>query len=272
MLTTEHKREFHRNGFLILHDAIDADVISRARDIVWGSIPETPDKPEEWSHDNQSLYSDDLKDQAPFRELNDIASAYVAEFLGEDNMTYAGDANLQVALRFPDEQTIYDPTAPQISDVHSHVDGTLDISDGQGDLVPHTINTAIYLDRVQPYGGGFTAWPGSHLDVCRFLEEHPLPEVKGGIPAPDGEGGWQEGVSRDEVFDPVEVIGGPGTITIWHGRLEHEGGINLSPGTVRMAAIKRFFHEKAWEFQEEAPGDPYRGWDGMDDIRPTPTP
>ena len=144
-----------------------------------------------------------------------------------------------------------------------NVDGTLNVEDGEGDVVPHTINGVAYLDRVQPYGGGFTAWPGSHRDVCRYVADHPIQSVQGGIRAPDGEGGWDETRSRDEVFDPLELTGDPGTVVLWHGRLEHEGGINLRPGNVRMAHIKRFFHEDAWEMQERAPEEPYLGWDAM---------
>lgn len=266
MLTSEQKREFHRNGFLVLHEEIDPELTFRARETVYAGIPEDPDDPDTWPTDNRSLSPSDLDDEAPFRELNDIAAAYCRALVGEGNLTYSGDSSLQIPLRFPGEKSLTDPDAPQLGDVGSHVDGTLDVEDGEGDVVPHTINTAIYLERVLPYGGGFTVWPGSHLDVCEYLRDHPIQSVQGGIAAPDGNGGWQEDVSRSDVFDPLEVTGGPGTITLWHGRLEHEGGINLNPGNIRVAAIKRFFHENAWEFQEEAPEDPYRGWTGLEPV------
>ena len=267
MLTREHKLEFHRNGFLVLHGAVDRELVDQAREVVWESIEEDPHDTSTWTDGNRSEWPADMNDDGPFRQLNDVAAEYCAELLDEESLTYEGDSNLQIALRFPGEERLTDPDAPQISDVTSHVDGTLDVKDGEGEVVPHTINSTIYLNRVQPYGGGFTAWPGSHRDVCRFLEDRPIQEVQGGIPAPDGNGGWDESRTRDEVFDPVEVVGGPGTLTLWHGRLEHEGGINLSPGTVRMAAIKRFFHRDAGEFQETAPEDPYRGWTGMQEVR-----
>ena len=263
MLTREQKQQFDRNGFVVLDGAIDAKVVGEARNAVWEAIDEDPDDPASWPHDNRSVDQSKIDDLRPFRELNDIAAAYCRSLVGEGNLTYEGDEQVQLALRFPREEQLNDPNAPQLSDVSSHVDGTLDVEDGEGRVVPHTINSCIYLDYVQPYGGGFTAWPGSHHDVCRYLEDHPIQSVQGGIAAPDGEGGWHEDISRSDVFDPIELAGSPGTITIWHGRLEHEGGINLSPGNVRMSAIKRFFHVNAGEYQEEAPEDPYRGWTGL---------
>ena len=263
MLTDSQRREFHRNGFLVVESGIDESLIDRAREAVWTAIDEDEDDRSTWAGENRSVSPEDTGDEEPFREINDRLFEFAESMVGDGRLPYESGPGAQLALRFPREEELTDPEAPQLSDVESHVDGTLNVEDGEGDVVPHTINGVAYLDRVQPYGGGFTAWPGSHRDVCRYVADHPIQSVQGGIRAPDGEGGWDETRSRDEVFDPLELTGDPGTVVLWHGRLEHEGGINLRPGNVRMAHIKRFFHEDAWEMQERAPEEPYLGWDAM---------
>ncbi len=266
MLTDEQKREFHRNGFLVVESGIDEAVINRARHALWESIDEEPDQSSTWPHENRSLREDEFAETEPFRTINDRLFEYCEAMVGDGSLPYESEPDAQLALRFPRAEDLWDPTAPQLGDVTSHIDGMLDVEDGEGDVVPHTINGVAYLDRVQPYGGGFTAWPGSHRDVCRYLEDHPIQAMKHGIPAPDGDGGWRDDTMRGEVFDPLELTGDPGTVILWHGRLEHEGGINLQPGTVRIAHIKRFFHENAGDYQEEAPDEPYLGWSAMEGI------
>ena len=266
MLTDAQRQEFHRNGFLVVENGVDRSLAERGREAVWAGIEEDSDDRATWNGENRSVSPEDTPDEDAFEAINDRLFEYAEAMVGEGRLSYESEAGAQLALRFPREEALTDPEAPQLSDVESHVDGTLDVEDGEGDIVPHTINGVAYLDRVQPYGGGFTAWPGSHREVCRYVEDHPIQAVKGGIPAPDGDGGWSDGRMRDAVFDPLELTGDPGTVVLWHGRLEHEGGINLRSGTLRMAHIKRFFHQSAQELQAKAPGEPYLGWDAMADV------
>lgn len=263
MLSDAQKRAFVRAGHLVVPDAVDPRTVARAREAVREAADADPDDPETWpTGENVNLFPpEDVADADPFRAINDRLHEYCAALVGEGLLTRDGGASLQVALRYPRAEGLRDPEAPQLSDVSSHVDGYLDVEGGEGDVVPHTVMASLYLDRVEPYGGGFTAWPGSHRDVCEYFRDHPVQEGKGGVPAPDGRGGWSDR-PRDEVFDPLELTGGAGTVVLWHGRLEHEGGINLSE-RARTAAIKRFFHEDAERFQAEAPEEPFRGWEGL---------
>jgi len=262
MLTTSQKSEFARQGFLVVRDAAPADAVKAAREQVWDAIEEEPDEPEAWG-DNRSVSApEDIENPEPFRELNESLYEHCAALVG-DSLRDPADASAQLALRFPSGE-LGATGGKQLNDVSSHVDGFLDVEDGEGDVVPHTVNASLYLDRVEPYGGGFTVWPGSHIDVCRYMEEEGLQAAKRGVPAPDGRGGWGD-ASRDDAFDPLELTGNAGDVVLWHGRLEHEGGINHSPN-LRMAHIKRFFHEDGERIQEERPGEPFAGWDGMEGV------
>lgn len=262
MLTDSRKEEFARQGFLVIRDAAPADAVAAAREQVWDAIEEAPDDPDNWG-DNRSVSApEDVGDPEPFAALNRTVYDHCAALVG-DGLDGPGGASAQLALRFPSGD-LGDPDGEQLSDVSSHVDGFLDVEDGEGDVSPHTIMGTLYLDRVEPYGGGFTVWPGSHLDVCRYMAEKGVTAGKGGVPAPDGEGGWQD-ASRDEVFDPLELTGDAGDLVLWHGRLEHEGGINHSPN-LRMAHIARYYHEDAPRIQEERPGEPFAGWVGMEGV------
>jgi hypothetical protein len=266
MLSTAQRREFHRNGFLVIESGIDGSTVSAAREAVWELIDEHPEDPSTWPHENRGERAEDCATSDPFRAINDVLFDYCEAMVGEGLLTGENrGVDAQLALRFPREETVMDPDAPQIGAIGGHVDGTLDVEDGAGDVVPHTINGVAYLDRVQPYGGGFTAWPGSHRTVCEYVDEHPIQSIAGGIPAPDGQGGWRE-TPLDEVYDPFEITGDAGTVVLWHGRLQHTGGINLRPGSLRIAHIQRFFHTHAHQYQEDAPEEPYLGWAGMDGI------
>ena len=149
----------------------------------------------------------------------------------------------------------------------SHVDGV-----NVGSIMP-TFGCAIYLNRIQPRGGGFSVWPGSHHLVARYyLEEaEDIFAADGGIPALNEDGSWDEDRQLSDQFDPVEVSGDPGTVVLWHGHLEHAGGINLQPGNVRMAMFSRFnLQESAYDEPMDYAADPFAYWDGLTDVEIDP--
>jgi hypothetical protein len=277
------RRQFRRNGFLVLPGALDDDLMAEARTTIGND--DTPDSGAELQRmmdaDDEDLELDvegrgvkmfggadggvciaSAVHEEPFRTINERVFEYAEALVGEDQLA-PPDASTRITLRFPNHEDLFDPDAEQPSDLGTHIDG---INTDSERLV--TIGAAIYVDRVQPRGGGFTVWPGSHRLAGRYfetLDPDDYGEAGGGLPRWTGDG-WDHDGNLREQFDPVEVSGSAGTVTMWHGHMEHSGGVNLSPSQTRIALFTRFrLHEDHYDIELIAP-DPFYGWTAMDGV------
>jgi ectoine hydroxylase-related dioxygenase (phytanoyl-CoA dioxygenase family) len=267
-LTAAQKRAFARNGFLVLHDALDEDVVAAAREAV--------EDDETTSEGNQNE-PEDATDT--FRELNRQLFDFAADLVGGDRLkhpddddwgTYSGE-QARVGLRYPEDLRLNDPAAQTAAGLHPHVD---DLTDGDGGF--YALGAATYLDHVQPRNGGFTVWPGSHWMTAEHCE---LDDVNEEAPRGTRERAPSVRIREDSEFDslealydqfcPFEVAGDPGTVTLWHGNLIHSAGRNLSPGAVRMAAFSRF-HLAPGRWAPDAVAEPFAYWAGVDADGPEP--
>lgn len=271
------KAEFKRNGFLVLPDAVDEDLLAEARRV----REEDPGAPNDAAelrelaeaenprvdlegrgaklYPDQPGYIIDAPQPEHFRSINEQVYEYAEALVGEGRLDPPGEHS-RVTVRLPQETDMLDPGAQQPSGLGTHLDG---IGDG-GRLV--TVGAAIYPDRVQPRGGGFTVWPGSHRlagEYLATLDAENYAQAGGGLPARTGDG-WDDSGRLREQFDPIEVSGGVGTVTMWHGHMEHSGGVNLSPGHMRYALFSRF-HLADYDVAEIGP-DPWHGWSAMEGI------
>lgn len=266
MLTRAQKEEFKRNGFLVLEGGIDESLALEARDAVWDAIPEARDDPSTWTAGEYRNANDELDDPTPFEEIDRQAFEYVADLVGDEHLSPPGNL-MQVQLRFPSGDDLTDPTATQPSDRNGHVDGFGQYSD-TGEVGYTTMAAVAYLDRVQPRGGGFTVWPGSHRILERFFQDHPvetLGELGSRPAAIDGDGWDLDGRLQDQL-DPFEISGDAGTLVLWHGKLLHTAGVNHGPN-VRVAAIPRFRHVDGDEIKHDVASDIWKIWEGMQDIQ-----
>ena len=278
LLTRDQKREFKRCGFLVLDGVLDDDTVTAARETV-----EADDIPESWDHleelidtpddelpfdveeRNVKMHSGDFKiteHGEPFRRVNEQLYPYAEELVGAGRLDDPSETG-RIVLRYPQPETLTTPGATQASDIDSHIDGV-----NVGSSMP-TFGAAIYLDRIQPRGGGFTVWPGSHHLVGKYYREEAedIYAGDGGVPALAPDGTWDEDRQLSEQYDPIEVHGDPGTVVLWHGHMEHTGGINLSPGTVRMAQFTRFtLGEDCYDDIMDYARHPLAYWDGLRDI------
>jgi len=273
--TEREKRSFKRNGFLVCEDLLDSDLVERASDAVWDGIPyerhdhealvETPERIENaWDH---------VEDDAPFAEINRQLLPY-AETLIRGDVAPPGDG-LQLALRFPSgEQDDADPY-PSAGREHGHIDGYGPSFDRNHEVSHFQVAAAVYLDRVEPRGGGFTVWPGSHWHAGAYYTDNHLESLVGhpalpGLERADGEwtGEFERCERYDEQFDPLEIHGPAGTVVLWHGALQHCGGVNRSRN-LRLAAIKRFRRTDADEIKREAFANPFE-YHRLDDVELAP--
>jgi len=279
----QDRREFKRNGFLVLPELLDGDLVADARETI--AADDTPDSGAELKRmmddDDDDLAIDvegrrvktfggadgrvciaSAVDEEPFRTINGRVFEYAESLVGEGQLA-PPDASTRITLRFPNHEDLLDPDAEQPGDLGTHIDG---IDANSGNLV--TIGAAIYVDRVQPRGGGFTVWPGSHRLAGRYfrtLDPEDYAEAGGGLPRWTGDGWDHDGRLCDQ-FDPIEVSGGAGTVTLWHGHMEHSGGVSLSPGRTRVALFSRFrLSEDRYDIELVAP-DPFYGWTAMEGV------
>lgn len=256
LLSDEEKLAFKRNGFLPVADAVDEDLVGDAVELVWNSIDENPADPSTLVGRGYHLdVWDDLPEEETgvFDAINDEVFAYAEELVG-GNLLEDPDERVQLPLQFPDEEQVL--SGSKLPD-HGHVDGYGPGFRESGEVGGFSIGVATYYTRVQARGGGFTVWPGSHWIVAQYYTNHVL-ETPGhahsdSIPAPIG--------------DAHEVTGDPGTIVLWHNKLVHTGGINLTPH-VRIASISRFRRADFDEIQRDASDKLWKYWPGMEDITP----
>lgn len=264
-LSDDQKQEFKELGFLSIHDAIDEELVTEAREALLPGIPEDREEYEQLMDDPEAFKQrqQQIRSPEPFQKLNAALFEYAEELVGEGELELPGDGT-QIALRYPQQESATEPTAQQPSDLHGHIDG-YGTGYQLGDQIDYaSIIAVVYLDRVRPRGGGFTVWPGSHLTAAEYFEDHPLEGGRGGMPAVS-ESGWEYDRKHHNQFDPHEVTGDAGTVTLVHYKLEHTGGVNLSQ-SVRLAALRRFRRADADEDKRDAASNIWKYWPAMEDV------
>jgi hypothetical protein len=135
------------------------------------------------------------------------------------------------------------------------------------------VQIAAYIDDLPPKCGGFTVWPGSHARIWpeqwkafkegeKHTDKH-LEKRKAG--------GYKDPVIGQIKADtqPVDCYGPAGTVVLWHTKILHIAGQNLSDDVIRQATIYGFL--KTPEALPDAlvadntDGDIWRDW--SDEVR-----
>lgn len=247
-LTEAQRDHFARNGFVVVRDAVDEALLADLRDSVAETVPEDltdfdalVDGPE------RRNYWGDLDEMEPFGNLNELLFEYAEQLVGDGALQSPGKFT-QVAVRYPEGQFASDPDrVTTADDGNPHVDGF----EADGTYRPFTVGVTTYLDDVNPRGGGLTVWPGSHWRVAEYFEDHDLEEFSNDdVPAILG------GSS-----EPFEITGEAGTVALWHDKLVHTGGVNLSRRP-RMASFTRLVRPDEAAMCE-TPERPFEGWAGV---------
>ena len=133
---------------------------------------------------------------------------------------------------------------------------TMHIDAGQA-----TIGVVCYVDRVEPDGGGFALWPGSHRKfwyVSRSRYRRELTDEFDPI--------RQEYDNTSETSS-VQTYGDPGDIVFWHRRMAHMASPNYT-SNIRKAVLTDFSWKNVEELAELPPGeDMWEDWaDAVRDV------
>ncbi|MFB6218027.1 MAG: phytanoyl-CoA dioxygenase family protein [Halobacteriaceae archaeon] len=272
-LSETQKREFVRNGFLVVDDAVSASVCEAARRSVWDAVDEAPDDPAalraaespgNFSNQNSGVNDlDDHLDAAPFEAMLEQVFPYAEALVGEGNLPAPGEdlpgveclhsTAVNPVVRYPREDIDpadpngAGPNPPVAENRNPHVDA-LD------NHKPWTVIVVVLFDDVYPRSGGFTVWPGSHRLVADWFREHPVESIE---PLPDE--------LADRIGPGYEAAGSAGTAVLAHNKTLHSSG-PVYGARPRLAAIANLSRRDVADHGEEFYTDLWRYWDGLDGI------
>lgn len=273
-LTSEQVTFFKEQGYLILRGAMDPSLCAAARDRLWDCLPAgsmlVRDDPS--THigpfpESETTTADQLNLRSGFRwQVRSVGTeaAMIDLAYSPDLMEVAEQLLGPGSLRQP----IVDgtpmgtmgpawpggPTDPaQVSEGIRGIYCTLPYGDRPHEPEhPHTDGHPLHLglvgliDDVEPGGGAFKVWPGSHArlypthvlqyDQPRIPYYDHLPTAKGIIHTPDY---LRELAAIEADTEPVDCHGSAGDVVLWHHRLAHAAGHNHST-RIRQAILADF--------------------------------
>ena len=262
MLTDDELARFKNEGYLVKRGIIDHDYCAKARERLWDDPapsmskddPESwigPFKPEE-ECDEPSNFKRGFRWQ--YRKVGKEAwmpeglshhpyvQSVVTQLLGEGRFNQPkGVRGIYCTLPYGDVDR-----KPR----HVHID--------EG---PSTLGVVCYVDRVDPEGGGFTVWPGSHKRMYYTSNSRHLRQ--------DGEEylGVKADLDADWETESVQTYGDPGDIVFWHHRMAHMASHNYTEN-IRKAVLTDFRFTNIDELSKIPPSDDM--WeDWADPIRDT---
>ena len=265
VLTDRQRREFKELGFLVLDDVLEEATIeeslSRVKTVMSDGL--TDDDVQQQSSTHGQI-GNRIEDKSPLRKLVREVRPAIEDLTGVGTLAAPDDPPihechhddwLDVFMKYPDEDPEWDSPSAHI-DAYTWYN---EDPDEEGfEYHPFTVGITIYLDRVQPRGGGFTVWPGSHHLAEKHFQENPIEDKDTRI---------MERCNLNEmnIGDPFEIAGDPGTTVIWHSLLGHSVGPNKSDYP-RIAAIGRQSREDIDEIGWEATRDLWIQFDELRDI------
>jgi hypothetical protein len=247
MLTDSEVLQFKQDGYLVKRGIVDQDYCATARERLWDDpAPSmTEDDPESWigpfKEDEESEDPKNFKRgyRWQYRKVgkedwmveglsrHPFVQGVVNQLLGVDRFNQPkGVRGIYSTLPYGDVDR-----KPR----HVHID--------EG---PSTIGVVCYVDRVDPDGGGFTVWPGSHKRMHFTSHSRHLRQ--------DGEAYNQVKKDLDDSWETssVQTYGDPGDIVIWHHRMAHMASHNYT-SNIRKAVLTDFRFKNIDELIELAP-------------------
>jgi len=244
-LTAEDKAFFKKNGYLVKESLVPADICKAAADAVWSKLDCDRSDPSTYVNAGPAFPS--VRDDPATRRVTLDSPVFecAEELVGKGKLreNFAGPH-----LRFPTGES--DWSLPN----HGHLDGYYTPTNGvpEGTVGIFSVGLSIYVEEVKPRGGGFTVWPGTHIQATDYFKTHSLLSFKGG--------------NASDTFDmpeAVEVTGPAGSVCFWHGQLMHTGGKHCGDA-IRMAFIGRLSRKDSNDIFLETPDDMWTYWDGID--------
>ena len=154
MLTAKQVHFFQENGYLILKNLINSDVINGWREQIWKHFNSSLETPDTWP-DNYVVENFGFSPQ--FGQLPEMQE--VIEQLSGGQFTGGGGSPL---VRWPK------PGGEWKMPSSGHIDAY-----GPGGWSPFMMGATTYVYDVEPSGGAFVFWPKSHQTTHKYFLKYP---------------------------------------------------------------------------------------------------
>ena len=238
--TTEQIESFKDNGYLIIENLIEPDVVEMWREQMWTHLDSSLQTPETWP--NEYVVNGFQVDppEKTFGRLPAVAA--MVEQLGGGNFTGGGGSPL---VKWPN------PEAEWSMPASGHIDAY-----GPGGWSPFMLGATTYLYDVEPGGGGFVYWPRSHHTTHKYFLQYPE-QIDGSFREVEN-WGWHIFSDRSPE-GPAEFTASPGTVVFWHAFLCHTGSGNVSHSP-RFGIFSRWSHQHRAKIKYEIPDDLWKYW------------
>mmetsp|Transcript_31270 Transcript_31270/g.60364 ORF Transcript_31270/g.60364 Transcript_31270/m.60364 type:complete len:305 (+) Transcript_31270:81-995(+) len=235
-LTAEQLLEFHKNGYLVIKNAVGSEHVSKALRYINRAIEDaTKGRPVK---DDEGTGNWHWRSHPAIMNLyrKGLAWRYSENLMGEKNFTVPTAA--QVAIRYPLAYNEHPPKKLRRSGWH--VDGW---QYGRGGTNQFSLLVGVALNPWrEEMVGNFVVFPGKHHEMARNLAaeggEEALRVALSKSPGPDLD------------VDPVQIIAEPGDIILAHSLLPHLPGPNHGHD-IRYAVFFRVAHDQKDQTQFE---------------------
>lgn len=249
-LSEEEVTFFKEHGYVIKRGLLDPALMLQAREALWAGAPAKlkRDDPTSWIGPFEELSDDpnsvrrgySWKYRAPGSDewmkellpLNPNVRAIAEQLLGVGNLQ-PPERLRGIYCMLPEGDL---PEHPY----HFHIDQH-----------PFHLGAVAYIDKVEPNGGGFSVWPGTHrLFYPLFETQHTF--------TPKAEA--QALIKEVDQRPHVDCHGDAGDVVFWHHRLGHSAGHNRSHN-IRQAVLYDFKQMDLERLSEMPPHtDMWRDW------------
>ncbi|SVD90919.1 uncharacterized protein METZ01_LOCUS443773, partial [marine metagenome] len=148
---------FKTHGYLVLKNLLDEASLDQWREQIWRELGSNFETPKTWPRDRGGLDGYEYKPSESSFGLHPTITSIAEQFGGGDFVLGDGIP----IIRWPDpEQEWKKPQA-------GHIDAY------GGRWLPFMFGATAYLYDVEPGGGSFFFWPGSHIAAHRYFRKHP---------------------------------------------------------------------------------------------------
>ena len=236
---------FKENGYLILENCIEPDLLAAWQEQFWWCLSAKFDDPDSWPTDQTFIGRWRFTPPCPNIGAVPMVQAAVDQLSG-GNFIGGGGAPI-IKWRNSSGQW----SLPR----SSHIDGYGPPSQHpEGGLVLGALSN---LHDVESKGGCFIYWPGSHLSTYDYFVRHPE-QINGSFL--DNEGWNYTEFSKGSTEGPTEFYAPAGTVILWHGFMCHNGSPNVNT-TPRIGIFGRWHYKKLEEMRYDILDDLWKHWD-----------
>lgn len=200
---------FRRLGYVHFRQLLPASRVEAARKKILQSVEKHFDPARLVEYNNRS-WCPELRNAGEIKRLfeNKEVQGITDQVLGKKRYGWSSG---QIAIRQAHSAEL--PVEPL-----AHIDGIPTPTNGMegSEIQNFTALFGIFLTEVKSeFAGNFTVWPGSHLLIERYFQEH-------------GEAALTQGMPIVALGEAVQLLCQPGDVVLCHYQLAHTAAVNTS--------------------------------------------